>query len=24
MWTKWLIPGVIPFEKDLAADNPPA
>jgi pyruvate ferredoxin oxidoreductase beta subunit len=24
MWNKWLIPGVIPFEKDLAADNPPA
>ncbi len=24
MWTRWLIPGVIPFEKDLAADNPPA
>ena len=24
MWTKWLIPGVIPFEKDLASDNPPA
>jgi pyruvate ferredoxin oxidoreductase beta subunit len=24
MWSKWLIPGVIPFEKELAADNPPA
>ena len=21
MWTKWLIPGVIPFEKDLAASS---
>jgi pyruvate ferredoxin oxidoreductase beta subunit len=24
MWTKWLIPGVIPFERDLAAEQPPA
>src|SRR6516162_3464597 len=24
MWTKWLIPGVIPFRKDLEADKPPA
>jgi pyruvate ferredoxin oxidoreductase beta subunit len=24
MWTKWLIPGVIPFRKDLEADKAPA
>jgi pyruvate ferredoxin oxidoreductase beta subunit len=24
MWTKWLIPGVIPFRKDVAEDKPPA
>jgi pyruvate ferredoxin oxidoreductase beta subunit len=23
MWEKWLVPGVIPFHTDLAADNPP-
>jgi pyruvate ferredoxin oxidoreductase beta subunit len=24
MWNKWIIPGVIPFQKDLDADQPPA
>ncbi len=24
MWGKWLVPGVIPFRKDVEADNPPA
>ena len=24
MWTKWLIPGVIPFRKDLEGEKPPA
>jgi len=24
MWNKWLIPGVIPFHKEIEADNPPA
>ncbi len=24
MWEKWLIPGVIPFRKEVEADNPPA
>jgi len=24
MWSKWLIPGVIPFHKEIEADNPPA
>jgi hypothetical protein len=23
MWTKWLIPGVIPFRKDLEGDKAP-
>src|SRR2546422_698557 len=24
MWNKWLVPGVIPFRKEVEADNPPA
>jgi pyruvate ferredoxin oxidoreductase beta subunit len=24
MWTKWLIPGVIPFHKELESEKPPA
>ena len=24
MWEKWLIPGVIPFRKDVETENPPA
>jgi pyruvate ferredoxin oxidoreductase beta subunit len=24
MWTQWLIPGVIPFHREIEADNPPA
>jgi len=24
MWDKWLVPGVIPFRKEVEADNPPA
>jgi pyruvate ferredoxin oxidoreductase beta subunit len=24
MWDRWLIPGVIPFKKELEADHPPA
>jgi len=24
MWEKWLIPGVIPFCKDVEADPPPS
>jgi pyruvate ferredoxin oxidoreductase beta subunit len=24
MWEKWLIPGVIPFFKDVEADRPPS
>jgi len=24
MWNKWLIPGAIPFHKEIEADNPPA
>jgi pyruvate ferredoxin oxidoreductase beta subunit len=24
MWHKWLIPGVIPFHKEIEADSPPA
>ena len=24
MWEKWLIPGVIPFRKDVEGDKPPA
>jgi len=24
MWEKWLIPGVIPFRREVEADQPPA
>jgi len=24
MWSKWLIPGAIPFHKEIEADHPPA
>jgi len=24
MWTTWLVPGVIPFRKQVEGDNPPA
>ena len=24
MWDKWLVPGVIPLQKEILADNPPA
>ena len=23
IWNKWLVPGVIPLQKEMAADNPP-
>ena len=24
MWNKWLVPGIIPLQKDIEADNPPS